>query len=105
MDSTFADARILTDRHGQTWIVLRSAEETYLEVMRRLHPDITPEQARAEWPELIEHVQRVGPQDARLDRWRASTDFDRVCLLVEPTAEGPRVHEVLAREHGAGPSM
>jgi len=104
MDRTLSDARILTDRQGQTWIVLRSAEESYLEVMRRLHPEITPEQAREEWPELLEHVQRVGPQDVRFDRWRASAEFDRVHLLVEPTPEGPRVYEVLAPEHGAGPS-
>ncbi len=78
---------------------MRSAEATYLEVMRRLHPDITTEHAREEWTELLEHVQRVGPQDDRLDRWRASAEFDRVYLLVEPTPEGPRVHEVLLPEH------
>src|SRR6185312_3177654 len=98
-----SDARILIDRHGQTWIIMRSAEETYLDVMLRLHPDITPEHAREEWPQLLENVQRVGPQDDRLDRWRASADFDRVCLLVAPTPEGPRVHEVLAPERGAQP--
>jgi hypothetical protein len=56
---------------------------------------VTPEHARDELREIVSHVQRVRLAIRGLERWRATREYDRVYLIVEPTAEAMRVCDVL----------
>jgi hypothetical protein len=77
----------ITDALGRAWIVLATAELNYAEILghRRVH---AAQATRAEWTELLSgaHQQERRARNPRLQIWRASVDFDRVYLVVEPRA-------------------
>lgn len=81
--------------HGQAWTILHTAERAYLAAAAVLHPEITAEHAREEWPELLAHIHLVRRErETGIEVWRADGEFDRVYLVVEPIAGGYRVCDV-----------